>query len=86
MIKKIEKFTELYKVPWNVFHSLCQINMPLRRTEKLSNYFISTAYLSHGEFSISYTEMQEGKRVAANQKRVFFNNTLPKILQGMRAG
>jgi len=40
--------------------------MPLRRTEKLSSYFIGTAYLSHGEFSISYTEIQEGKRVAAH--------------------
>jgi hypothetical protein len=35
--------------------------MPLQRAEKLSSYFIGTAYVSHGEFSLCYTEMQEGK-------------------------
>lgn len=34
-----------------------------RKTEQLLH---STAYLNHGEFSISCTEMQERKRVAAH--------------------
>jgi len=41
--------------------------MPLRRTEKLSSYFTGTAYLNRGEFSVGYSEMQEGKQMAAHE-------------------
>jgi len=46
------------------FYGLCQINVPLRRTEKLGSQFTDTAYLNHGDFSTGYSEMQEGKQVA----------------------
>ena len=67
MIKKNWKSYQTLQSAMKCFYSSCQINMPLRRTEKLSSYFTGTAYLNRGEFSVGYSEMQEGKQMAAHE-------------------